>query len=936
MSSDPKCKSISPSGILNSSDLGLGSAALITDIGGYAWAKGTGHFPLYDLRALKPSGPATLNRHRDPREKPLLPRLKWDSARGKRVAWVLNAEYKKGLKPIKRIWPEAYPHAVLMYKRIETLEKYCNYTGPPKIQLISDCFKMGPKCVELYSKAYKHAKFKLVNSKIVFDDGEHLKGYALSFGGSVSTLLAPRFFIYWDEEVDDTSNYFDPYEIDEDTFQSVLHHVRTLSDELLGKDLLHQEPSLFHVYQVTGSNSYVPGELKGIVNWKADNIFGPGEAKHMLGRRSVAPKVPGETRDIITLTPDSRRTLRRLNWLPGMALRQHPDTPYGKEPGYLKKLLLRWGKLRGKKGVLYYRDIAKKGLRVPKDVIVEVSKAFYHRRPELADKAEAFFGNFTFERDGQMYKPTRGHGLGMWEELTTILQLAIHREVCHRSGIEWVQFNAMNDDMMALFRNNSDAEMYQMADEDVWGSLGINLKFSKSGTGPGGFYCEEYLLPDGSLSDKEGLFLCALDSCFSAVNIVHAKQLVNSIVQSATVTPAIMVKIQEIISFWGHEFYPEECEAPYLFGGWVTPSIDGMDASICFPRDRTSHDAAYWAVIKSFSTKFIKGGEPFLALGQLLGISVLLDKGRSNLITSQAFTLETLDNMYRSGVKDWKWALQEYEKLSRERLRIFAEKSRMGVKRDPIPGWILRHPGSFVPKDLEGVTWTTSTVKSPRIISNYPLDYLAYKYQEEEGSVYLRNTRVEIDMHEGRKHIAKCMVENGLQLQPKETFILSGHEFYYAQILLSEKVRVWIHENWGLVMSSYYDTSGSCHFRSNYKAHVPLDIILTNEMTIKSPNIGCYYEQLKQQQREQGLLDEVPEDLSDRDTINDTTIDSLSENLAEVNDNFNAAFLETPNASFDDIEDSDYDNEPSFEEGNCQVTVKELNSDTEDEAGTFD
>jgi len=62
----------------------------------------------------------------------------------------------------------------------------------------------------------------------------------------------------------------------------------------------------------------------------------------------------------------------------------------------------------------------------------------------------------------------------------------------------------------------------------------------------------------------------------NAVNIVHAKYIVNSIPLSDY---SDFYK-EKVIKQWGYEFFPEEDSYPFIFGGWESESIFGCDLSL--------------------------------------------------------------------------------------------------------------------------------------------------------------------------------------------------------------------------------------------------------------------------------------------------------------------------------------------------------------------
>lgn len=772
---------------INPVSLGFGSSILM-DAEGYNWCKGTGYFPISNLTQLCSAAPGCENRRRDAMQHALCPRIKWNEAKGKKVANLIRE--KESLSVVRRFYNEAYKHAEQMLKRIEDLILYCNYSGPPKWDLIADSFQFGPTCVEWYKKGFGFAKYGLVGLERIYDSDPGNPRYVLTFDGRFESLLQPRFFIFWEEECDDTANYFEPVDCDEELMDELLGCVREFSDMHLEGDSIFMEPSKFYIYQVTGASAYVPGAKKSLPNWKADATGrDDGESPIMEALRCLAPKAPGETRDTITLTPASRRTLRRCNWLPGITLRHHPDTPFGKPAGFIKDLLTEWGK---RPSYYYCRDIRKKGLRIPKILLKEVTEAFYHRNPEMARKAGAFFNSFSIKfGEDDVRHPLRGHGLGMWEEFTTIIQFCVHRMVLRRMPGVKCDYNAMNDDMIVRFRNKSDAELYQDQDEYIMNHLDIKLKLEKSGIGRGGFYCEEYLKPDGTLCSKEGLFIGALESVRYALNIVHAKELTNSIMASAEKTPAVISKLRDIISYWGYEFYPEECSQPYLYGGWVTPTDHGLDLTLQVDLTDKNQTAAYWAVMEKNSVPRTLQEDPVLAVNRVLRVEIF-DTLNTPIfqVTGGNLTLQSLDNLYKSGIKDWRWATKQFESIAALRQRVF--KQRLVDSVDPMVDWFIRHPTSWFPaKGTFGIhVRPASTIVRTRTCFE-PLDHLMAQSLIDEGKMIAPGLPKTV-MSPGRRLLAKLCLDTAYQLGPFEELCFMNDIFYPAQLQISEALRVYL------------------------------------------------------------------------------------------------------------------------------------------------
>jgi hypothetical protein len=127
-------------------------------------------------------------------------------------------------------------------------------------------------------------------------------------------------------------------------------------------------------------------------------------------------------------------------------------------------------------------------------------------------------------------KPIRGHGQGMANALTTLMQYCIYFIVKDRVELECGAFESdalfLNDDGVVYMNDHVDE--FQNADFDVCLELGLLPKPSKSFISTGGsVFCENYYFTN-KLSEKKSYYGREFNLALNAVNIVHAKQIFNS------------------------------------------------------------------------------------------------------------------------------------------------------------------------------------------------------------------------------------------------------------------------------------------------------------------------------------------------------------------------------------------------------------------------
>jgi hypothetical protein len=81
------------------------------------------------------------------------------------------------------------------------------------------------------------------------------------------------------------------------------------------------------------------------------------------------------------------------------------------------------------------------------------------------------------------------------------------------------------------------------------------------------------------LNTKESYLRAEILQSLVCVNIAHAKGLINSSVSHTTMRFWEIYK-EEIISYWGCEFFPTEYQYPYLCGGWVSDTLLGISLDL--------------------------------------------------------------------------------------------------------------------------------------------------------------------------------------------------------------------------------------------------------------------------------------------------------------------------------------------------------------------
>jgi len=307
------------------------------------------------------------------------------------------------------------------------------------------------------------------------------------------------------------------------------------------------------------------------------------------------------------------------------ACRRIPGCVYGRDQGFIKEQVTSLGQ---RNNWFYMRDYAKSGMTIPHAVRNAILRGFYRRRPDLATKyIFAFDKQVVYLKNGETlsgFNPSVGMPLGMFVEGFTLLQYSVDHIITRTLGFN-VDFSATNDDMIVGSRSQDRLREYISMDMDIQSDLGMLTKATKSGLSHNKFFfCEEYWDVD-SIMSKEALTSLALIGAKYALNVVHAKELTNSIILSLPyISPIVKQAIKEVQTSYEVEFSEQEIHWPYLFGGWMPTYRDGLDASIEWFNGDSVATASYWACRERVSKKRQLQEKPSLTFSRYKHLTLLV------------------------------------------------------------------------------------------------------------------------------------------------------------------------------------------------------------------------------------------------------------------------------------------------------------------------
>jgi hypothetical protein len=188
----------------------------------------------------------------------------------------------------------------------------------------------------------------------------------------------------------------------------------------------------------------------------------------------------------------------------------------------------------------------------------------------------------------------RGHGLGMANALTTVMQVGItltsmyylRKDLYREINFGLLSFN---DDMVVGLEEDLCRE-YAECHFNVCEGLSLKMKRRKTFFGNTFVFCEEF--SNEVFNSKGAYYRGFINSIFFARNIVQAKQLLTSV--PFTHVSRLEYEMDRVIAHWGYEFHRKEFKAPIAFGGWWTKKMNGVDLTFLYPPSQQDM-FAYWA-----------------------------------------------------------------------------------------------------------------------------------------------------------------------------------------------------------------------------------------------------------------------------------------------------------------------------------------------------
>jgi hypothetical protein len=642
--------------------------------------------------------------------------LKWDRDK----ALLASEQFFKSFEPSDVTeWPEVQVHLALCLERTRFFHSRYNKLPMSPELLVWRSLSGGPSFNDLWASWWKDSRFKWCNT--IRNMPIDLSDCPFEFNG-YNSVFPPFFLIFWGEEPEDYKwQQGDKPTVDPEVLLEIEKIVSDMSQDLLPDGDFSTPDHV--IYAPTSSNAF-DGESETNPEWlfEYNNPDGDYEDDTLVFARGYALKRPSESRDIGTLTPQSLRLHRRIMFPLQKACRRIKGCVYGKPLPFIKKVVRDLG---DSARFFYMRDYVKSGMTIPHEVVDAVFRGFFKRDPAAYKRASRAFlrSRVHIEQDGNWtsFHPVTGFPLGMFVEGYTLLQYAMNKYLCETIGRN-VRFNGNNDDMIAGSRDFETIELYARNDNILQEDLGMSVKGTKTGISEDRFiYCEEYWNGE-EIEPKDCLFSLAILGAAFAINIVHAKELVGSVLMTS---PDITKNVKKAVAYVQEKFIPEfsdqEFQWPLLFGGWWPCKQDGLDCSLLWRNGDCIADFAYWCSRIKHKSNSQLNDTATMAFSRKYHME-LLNKPTNPSIWLSLKPLfgkkKCLKDYYSLISRAPREIKRKYHHLYLARRKMFNDFV-TGKKECPsvLYGYIRRHPNTIIIPGMDGVVYSRvgNVIRRPRL-----------------------------------------------------------------------------------------------------------------------------------------------------------------------------------------------------------------------------
>jgi len=386
-----------------------------------------------------------------------------------------------------------------------------------------------------------------------------------------------NYWFFWKEEPDDDLAYSEVplkgiSEHDKEIFrESVRELVKDVKIQIVEEDEILLRNSSSSGLDLKTFKSTPVFQLK-----ENHNKF---ERKPSVTKRSFIHVKPAGIRDSVIQSVGRTNSIQLIEEQVSQIVEQIPYSLHIRNQEEFERKLDRFS---AHYSYFFNRDIKKEGITKPRILITLMLEVLKEEFPECPAWKYSGIYDYWLVYDPQTEEKTyrlRGHGQGMANSLTTLMQCALFN-ICIKEFAEEEDISAgigaifLNDDCSVGFEEIEDLESYVDFEDTFLQRFDIIRNNEKSHRGYLLVFCEIYIWMRRYMK-KDSYRITEIYNIFASQNIATAKILAANLSKHVNLTD-LEGYLRDIVNFWGYEFYEGEWDKPYLFGGWFSPAMKGI------------------------------------------------------------------------------------------------------------------------------------------------------------------------------------------------------------------------------------------------------------------------------------------------------------------------------------------------------------------------
>jgi len=328
---------------------------------------------------------------------------------------------------------------------------------------------------------------------------------------------------------------------------------------------------------VTSSGAIAPDGTRSKV-WRLKEIesLNSFSSEPLVGYLTPVYKCAGESREAVTLSISQSNSVKFIEAQVARIASETLYSAYGMSPGQFEKTIRDFF---SENSSFLNRDLTKEGITKPRWILWTILDVFKKKYPNCKCwEYSSIYNDMFYVIDGKRHSTLRGHGLGMANALTTIMQCAAFQMFLWDSEDDLITLPSAlfyNDDGTIGSSSSQAILAYEQEEEPLLQSLGLLKKNEKTYQGPIGVLCEIYSNP--YLNKKDSYWRYVRRIPFSSPCLMIAKECFY--LTSSPWNGKEIGLLERLIAFWGYEYTEQEFNLPWWAGGWQKPKIYGVDTS---------------------------------------------------------------------------------------------------------------------------------------------------------------------------------------------------------------------------------------------------------------------------------------------------------------------------------------------------------------------